>query len=103
MKCPEDQMIDQGDHRKRLASLLGEIAVEEGMQRTLIEGVEVFRATESVPRAPIVYLPRILIVGQGRKRASLGGEPSRYDAYNYLVLSVPPPAECETEASPEEP
>ena len=96
-------MNEQGDQRERLARLLGEIAVGEGMQRTLIEGVEVFRATESVPRAPIVYLPRILIVGQGRKRAYLGGETYRYDAYNYLVLSVPLPAECETEASPEEP
>src|SRR3954447_14941554 len=96
-------MNAQCNHRERLASLLGEIAVEEGMQRTLIEGVEVFRATESVPRAPIVYLPRILIVGQGRKKAYLGGETYEYDAYNYLVLSVPLPAECETEASPEEP
>src|SRR3954466_10592222 len=96
-------MNEQGDQRERLARLLGEIAVGEGMQRTLIEGVEVFRATESVPRAPIVYLQRILIVGQGRKRAFLGGETYRYDAYNYLVLSVPLPAECETEASPEEP
>src|SRR3954463_14724170 len=96
-------MNAQGDHRERLANLLGEIAVEEGMQRTLIEGVEGFRATESVPRAPIVYLPRILIVGQGRKRAYLGGETYRYDAYNYLVLSVPLPAECETEASADEP
>src|SRR3954447_12670840 len=96
-------MNDQGDHHKRLASLLGEIADEEGMQGTLVEGVEVFRASESVPRAPIVYQPRILIVGQGRKRAYLGGEAYRYDAYNYLVLSVPLPAECETEASPEEP
>src|SRR3954470_20615284 len=96
-------MNSRGDHRERLARLLGEIAVEEGMQRTPVEGVEVFRATKSVPRAPIVYLPRILIVGQGRKRAFLGGETYRYDAYNYLVLSVPLPAECETEASPEEP
>src|SRR3954453_13165259 len=96
-------MSDQGDHRKRLASLRGEVAVEEGMQRTLVEGVEVFRASDSVPRAPIVYQPRILIVGQGRKRAYLGGEVYQYDAYNYLVLSVPLPAECETEASREEP
>src|SRR3954463_16526482 len=96
-------MNSQGDHRERLARLLGEIAVEEGMERKPIEGVEVFRATESVQRAPIVYLPRILIVGQGRKRAYLAGEVYRYDAYNYLVLSVPLPAECETEASPEEP
>ena len=56
-----------------------------------------------MPRAPVVYQPKILIVGQGRKRAYLGGEVYRYDAYNYLVLSVPLPAECETEASPEEP
>jgi hypothetical protein len=84
-------MNEQGDQRERLARLLGEIAVGEGMQRTLIEGVEVFRATESVPRAPIVYQPRILIVGQGRKRAYLGGETYVYDAYNYLVLSVPLP------------
>ena len=96
-------MNGQGDHRGRLASLLGEIAVEEGMQRTLIEGVEVFRASESVPRAPIVYQPRILIVGQGRKRAYLGGETYVYDPCNYLVLSVPLPAECDTQASPGEP
>src|SRR4051812_47672238 len=96
-------MKGQSDHRARLASLLGEIAVEEGAQRTLVEGVEVFRVSKSVPRAPIVYQPRILIVGQGRKRAFLGGETYRYDAYNYLVLTVPLPAECETEASREEP
>src|SRR3954454_7499419 len=96
-------MNSRGDHRERLARLLGEIAVEEGMQRTPVEGVEVFRATKSVPRAPIVYLPRILIVGQGRKRAFLGGQTYAYDPCNYLVLSVPLPAECETEASPDEP
>ncbi len=96
-------MNTPGDHRERLASLLGEIAIEEGLQRTLIEGVEAFRTTESVPRTPIVYSPLILIVGQGQKRAYLGGETYRYDAYNYLVLSVPLPAECESEASPEEP
>ena len=61
------------------------------------------RISKPVPRAPVVYQPKILIVGQGRKRAYLGGEVYRYDAYNYLVLSVPMPAECETEASPEEP
>src|SRR6187397_1307281 len=96
-------MTSKGGHREQIASLLGELAVGEGMQRTAVEGVEVFRASEPVPRAAIVYQPRILIVGQGRKRAYLGGETYQYDAYNYLVLSVPLPAECETEASPDEP
>src|SRR6516225_3997916 len=96
-------MAARSDNRNRLASLLDEVAVHEGVHRTLVEGVEVARVSGPVPRAPVVYQPKILIVGQGRKRAYLGGEVYRYDAYNYLVLSVPLPAECETEASPEEP
>lgn len=96
-------MKDQSNNRKRLADLLGEVAMDEGMHRTPVEGVEVARVSKPVPRAPVVYQPKILIVGQGRKRAYLGGEVYQYDAYNYLVLSVPLPAECETEASREEP
>src|SRR5437660_2700754 len=96
-------MKGQSNNRERLATLLDEVAVHEGVHRTLVEGVEVARISQPVPRAPVVYEPKILIVGQGRKRAFLGGETYRYDAYNYLVLSVPLPAECETEASPEEP
>ena len=96
-------MESQSDHRRRLASLLDEVAVHEGTQKTLVEGVDVTRISRPVARAPVVYQPKILIVGQGRKRAYLGGAVYRYDAYNYLVLSVPMPAECETEASPEEP
>src|SRR3954451_15719150 len=96
-------MTDQSDNRKRLADLLGEGAVNEGMHRTPVEGVEVARISKSVPRAPVVYQPKILIVGQGRKRAYLGDKVYTYDAFNYLALSVPLPAECETEASPDEP
>jgi AraC-like DNA-binding protein len=96
-------MEGQADRRGRLARLLGELAAEDGSHRTPVEGVEIYRGSEPRPRAPIVYCPKILIVGQGRKRAYLGGEVYQYDAYNYLVLSVPLPAECETEASPEEP
>ncbi|WP_148599158.1 AraC family transcriptional regulator [Aquisphaera giovannonii] len=96
-------MGSQGDQRRRLSSLLDEVAVDEGMNRTAVEGVTVGRVSKSAPRGPVVYQPKILIVGQGRKRAYLGGEVYQYDPYNYLVLSVPIPAECETEASPEEP
>src|SRR3954463_13555202 len=96
-------MGDQAKYRERLASLLGEIAVEEGLQRTRIDGVHLFRGSESVPRAPMVYRPHIIIVGQGRKRAYLGGEVYQYDPANYLVLAVPLPAECDAEAGPGEP
>jgi AraC-like DNA-binding protein len=96
-------MSGQTDNRRRLAGLLDEVADREGLHPTLVEGVRVARISNSVPRAPVVYQPKILIVGQGRKRAFLGGEVYQYDAYNYLALAVPLPAECETEASPEEP
>jgi len=96
-------MDNVGNQRNRLACLLDKVAVDEGMSRTAVDGLEVFRASTSIARAPIVYLPRILIVGKGRKRAFLGGETYVYDPSNYLVLSVPLPAECETEASPDEP
>jgi hypothetical protein len=50
-----------------------------------------------------VYDPCIVIVGQGRKRGFLGDQVFTYDADNYLVLSVPLPFECETEATHQEP
>jgi AraC-like DNA-binding protein len=96
-------MDGQKDTRKRLASLLSEVAVHEGTHRTLVEGVEVSRRSRSSPRAPVVYQPNIVVVGQGRKRGYLGDKVYQYDPFNYLVLSVPLPAECEWEASPEEP
>jgi AraC-like DNA-binding protein len=96
-------MDDRAVDRERLASLLGEIATEEGLQPTRIDGVQVFRGSESVPRAPMVYRPHIIIVGQGRKRAYLGGDVYTYDPANYLVLAVPLPAECDAEARPGEP
>ena len=96
-------MDGQKDTRKRLASLLGEVAVHEGTHRTLVEGVEVSRRSRSSPRAPVVYQPNIVVVGQGRKRGYLGDRVYQYDPFNYLVLSVPLPAECEWTASPEEP
>ena len=90
-------MDEPAKYRERLAGLLGEIAVEEGLQPTRIEGVHVFKGSKSVPRAPMVYRPHIIIVGQGRKQAYLGGETYTYDPANYLVLAVPLPAECDAE------
>jgi len=88
---------------ERLASLLDEVAVNEGPQGTFIEGVEVSRRSDSSPRTPVFYQPNIVIVGQGRKRCYVGGEVYEYDPLHYLVVSVPLPAEGEWIASPEEP
>ena len=61
------------------------------------------RASQPIPRSQVLYEPGIVIVGQGRKRGYLGDQVYIYDAHNYLVLSVPLPFECETEATPDKP
>jgi AraC-like DNA-binding protein len=91
------------EHRERLACLLKEIAVNEGVHPTLIEGVRVARHSTPLPRTAVVYEPAIVVVGQGRKRSYVGDQVYVYGPSSYFVLSVPLPAECEWEASPEEP
>jgi AraC-like DNA-binding protein len=92
-------MSDPAIDPERLARVLSEIAVNEGLHPTLIDGVHVFKGSRNVPRGPMVYRPQILIVGQGRKRAFLGDKVYEYDPANYLVLAVPLPAECEAETA----
>jgi len=89
--------------RQRLTDLLGLLATRDGYTETSVDGVRLMRASLPLPRRPVLYEPGIVIVGQGRKRGYLGDRVYTYDAHNYLVLSVPLPFECETEASPREP
>jgi AraC-like DNA-binding protein len=96
-------MDGQNDNRKWLASLLNEVAAHEGVHQTLVDGVRVARHSKPLPRTPVVYEPMIVVIGQGRKRGYLGDEVYVYDPFNYLVLSVPLPVECEWDASREEP
>jgi AraC-like DNA-binding protein len=96
-------MPAKSESRERLAVLLDEIAVNEGIHPTVIEGVGVARHSRSLPRTSVVYEPVIVFVGQGRKRSYLGDQVYVYDPSTYFVLSVPLPAECDWDASPEEP
>ena len=86
-----------------MTALLTSLACREGSHPTAVEGVHLMRASRPLPRMPVLYEPGIVIVGQGRKRGYLGDQVYTYDAHNYLVLSVPLPFECETEATPGKP
>ncbi|WP_425614171.1 AraC family transcriptional regulator [Anatilimnocola sp. NA78] len=88
---------------ERLAFLLNKVAIEEGVHNTLVDGVRVARHSTVLPRTPVVYEPAIVIVGQGRKRSYVGDQIYDYGSSSYFVLSVPLPAECEWEATPEKP
>lgn len=96
-------MTVSSESAERLACLLNEVAVAEGVHNTLVDGVRVARHSMVLPRTAVVYEPAIVIVGQGRKRSYVGEQIYDYDSSSYFVLSVPLPAECEWEATPENP
>ncbi|GLU31902.1 AraC family transcriptional regulator [Trinickia caryophylli] len=87
----------------RVIELLGQLAPAEGITRSDLEGVKFMRVNEFRPRMPVMYEPSIVIVCQGSKRGFIGEQSFVYDAQHYLVMAVPLPFECETQASPEEP
>ena len=95
--------MDLRESNQQMTALLGRLATREGVHPTRVDGVNLMRASKPIPRMPVLYEPGIVIVGQGRKRGYLGDQVYTYDAHNYLVLSVPLPFECETEASPGRP
>ncbi|HTH62267.1 MAG TPA: AraC family transcriptional regulator [Paraburkholderia sp.] len=89
--------------QQRMVELLMALAPKDGMRATALDSVHLMRSSRAYPRQPVMYEPSIVIVCQGRKRGFLGDQAFIYDAQQYLVLSVPLPFECETEASPDKP
>jgi AraC-like DNA-binding protein len=89
--------------KNKMVSLLELLAIGQGHIPSLLPGVTFIRAEKPTPRSPVAYEPSIVLVAQGSKQGYVGDQVFSYDAYNYLVLSVPLPFECRTEASPEKP
>jgi AraC-like DNA-binding protein len=87
----------------RMVELLATLAPGEGFTPSSLDGVKFMRTNVSTPRVPVMYEPSIVIVAQGRKRGFLGSQAFTYDAQHYLMLAVPLPFECETQASLDEP
>lgn len=86
-----------------MVALLQGLATAEGFSPSRLPEVRLMRASRHVPATPVTYDPSIVIIAQGRKVGRVGDREFRYDAHNYLVLSIPLPFECETFGRPEEP
>lgn len=86
-----------------IAQLMASMAENEGLNSTELSGVGVYKASENKGREPLCYNQGVIIVGQGEKRVFVGDTVHEYNSDNYLVLSVPIPAECETFATKEKP
>ena len=86
-----------------MAKLLCHANPEDGAHASLIHGVTLLRAARRCRPVPVLYEPCIVIVAQGRKRFHLPDHVLTYSARNYLVVTVPVPADCETEVGAEGP
>lgn len=86
-----------------IAQLMASMARNDGLNSTELSGVSVYKATEYKGREPLCYNQGVIIVGQGEKRVFVGDTVHEYNSDNYLVLSVPIPAECETFATKDKP
>lgn len=93
-------MSEQKNH---FSPLFDRLAPQEGPVTTAIPGLHLFRVTQSSAPAPMSYEPQILIMAQGRKIIYLDGDSYTYDPFNYVVLTVPLPLQCEVVATKNEP
>lgn len=88
----------------QMAELIAAFPITDGgSSESRIRGVRFFKSTQPIPRKPVLYDPGICIIAQGHKIGYLGDQVFKYDADNYLVISVTTPFECETFAGPENP
>ena len=79
-----------------MVELLEELGSPEGAWPSSLTGVTLIRTSRAMVPVPVMYEPCIVIVAQGMKRFHLPDRVIHYDAHNYLVLTVPVPADCET-------
>ncbi|WP_303852157.1 AraC family transcriptional regulator [Seleniivibrio woodruffii] len=86
-----------------MTELLKQFTLKPGVTHSPLPEVRFIRTDHSVRKTPLVYEPNIFILAQGSKRVYMGEEVLHYDPNHYLVMSVPLPLECETDASPEKP
>ena len=94
---------DEAAIRAEMTALVAELAPDEGMTHSLLEGVAFGRSNRSLPRTPVLHDPCVVIVCQGRKRGYFGDQVVEYGAHELMVTSVPMPFEGESFATPEEP
>eukprot|EP00752_Nemacystus_decipiens_P019305 g17361.t1 len=90
--------------KEDIRQFIAERAQKEGLTETGLKGVQLFRATDPVPCAPVVYEPCVIAIVSGAKEAVLDGERHIYDESRYLCCPLSMPVMAGTAAvSPEKP
>ena len=95
--------MNRQDICQHLASKVNLLKNNEDEIHALLPNIRLLYGTQPHPRTPVMYQPGIIFLFSGNKTGYLNNRVFRYDANEYLLLTVPLPFECETYATPETP
>ncbi|OAT55789.1 putative transcriptional regulator [Kluyvera georgiana ATCC 51603] len=94
-------------NREAICALLTEkikqLKNNEQNLRTLLPDIQLIYGSQPSGRTPVMYRPGIVFLFSGYKIGYINDRTFRYDANEYLLLTVPLPFECETFATAEAP
>lgn len=76
---------------------------KEQSLRAVLPDIQLIYGTQPSGRTPVMYRPGIVFLFSGYKIGYINERTFRYDANEYLLLTVPLPFECETFATEEAP
>lgn len=95
-------MAIQQANMDEFVRLLARHTPDEGINRTILDNVGLWRRSQPMERTPILYEPAILMMGQGVKIAYIGDGIYQYHPGKYLILLLPMPLEVTVpDVSPE--
>lgn len=89
--------------RLQLADKINYLKNNDKIISERLPGIRLLYGVEPGPRTPVMYQPGIIFLFSGHKIGYINEREFRYDANEYLLLTVPLPFECETWATPEIP
>ncbi|WP_393969585.1 AraC family transcriptional regulator [Kluyvera intermedia] len=94
-------------NREEICALLTEktkqLKNKEQNLRALLPDIQLLYGTQPYARTPVMYRPGIVFLFSGYKIGYINERTFRYDANEYLLLTVPLPFECETFATEDAP
>lgn len=80
--------------KKQIKQLIENRVSKNGLVETGVKGVQLFRVTESIPCAPVVYDPTVVAIVNGSKEAILDGKTYVFDSSQYMCCTVSMPVEA---------
>ena len=82
--------------KQRIKRLIEDSTDQDGLTKTCIPGVSLFRATQAIPCVPAVYEPSVVAIVSGSKEAVLDGHRYVYDDRKYLCCPLSMPVKAGT-------